>query len=314
MSSLASRLSFGTGISPINYVALMDEAGRWREVPANTLSQVPHVLRMKITPAVAKMILEQRNIQNRKIDRRRVAKYVSDMLKGEWHIHGNGIQFNRSGQLIDGQHRLQAIIESGLSIDFMVTFGVHESAVVAIDEGRPRSNLDVARILGFDDVSKFGMSIGGYLLEQMGVKAKRSRGDILRFIQTHAEAISFVTDRLQARNMTKAPIGAAIARAYYHVRHDKSQKERLELFIDLLQRSSVDLATFSVREADIGAVTLMEFVVRSHGKNTGPFRDEMFRKTESALVYFLDNRPIRKLYGNDEEQFPLPEEVHHVPV
>jgi hypothetical protein len=295
-------------------VALMDEAGRWREVPERSLVSVPYGIRMKISPTVALMILADRNGQNRDIERRRVAKYVSDMITGKWEVHGGGLQFNRQGQLIDGQHRLEAVIESNVTVDFMVTFGVEDKAIIAIDEGRPRSNLDVARILGLEGVNKQIMSIASYLLEYRGVKDKRSRSDFLQYVQTHAEALEFVSSRLSARGLVKAPIGAAIVRAYYSCRQNPEKIARLERFIALFQMSVVDIASAGIPDSDNAALALRGFIDASSQKNTGSFRKQMYRKAESALVHFLEHRPASRLYGMAEEQFPMPEDIHEVAV
>lgn len=299
-----------------SYIAIMDEGGRWREVPEQSLSSVPYSIRMRIAPAVAKMILAERNVMNRKIDKRRVAKYVSDILQSQWHVHGQSIQFNRSGHLIDGQQRLSAVVAADVAADFMITFGINDAAVIAIDEGRARSNLDVARIMGFEGASRFGMAIAAYMLEYKGLKERRSRSDILRFTEMHQEAIKFVTDRADLRtSIRKSPIGAVLARAYYYCKDDPTKLNLLEQFITLYQMPATQLAAGGgVMAEDMAPIVLREFIERSRDKNTGQFRKEVYRKTQAALVNFLDRTPITRLYGLAEEQFPLPEETNRVPM
>lgn len=291
------------------HIALMDENGIWRQVPESSLPHTPYAVRMRITPGVAAEILRDRNPKNRPIESRRVARYIADITSGRWHVHGSSIQFNREGSLIDGQHRLRAVMMSGQSADFMMTFGISNDAAIAIDEGRPRSNTDVARIIGMDGINKFGMSIAAYTLEHAGVKASRSRSDILQFVQRHKEAISFVTDRLNTTGMVKAPVGAVLFRAFYSLRNDKSSLARFSRFIELLQTKSSDLVSQSIPDSDTAPITLREFLLRSNGKSTGTFRKEVYNKTQSALSNFMNNTPIVKLYGTSKELYPLPEEV-----
>ncbi len=303
VTSPKSAIDFG------RYVSLMDESGNWRQVPQETLTCVPFCPVMKITPKVAGAILGNRNMQNRSIERRRVQRYISDIVTGQWKVTGDTIKFNRQGSLIDGQHRLQAVMESGKDANFTVAFGVDDDAVIAIDEGKPRTNLDVARIIGMEGVSKYAMSIAAYTLEHAGVKHKRTRSDIIEFFQRHEEAINFVADRFSSQAVIKAPIGVVLFRAFYHFRYDQKRLDRLARFMELLQLKSSDLINQNIPDTDNAPLTLREFVLRSAGKNTGSFRRELYEKTESALWSFMNNQPIGKLYGFSRERFPLPEEI-----
>ncbi len=70
------------------------------------------------------------------------------MRKGHWAVTHQGIAFDTNGNLIDGQHRLEAIRISGVSVKIMVTTGVPEVAssnglsvfsMDAVDRGKLRS-------------------------------------------------------------------------------------------------------------------------------------------------------------------------------
>ncbi len=93
---------------------------------------------IKITPDIAKQYL-QRNTHNRKIQRAKVEHFVKLMLAGLWTVSNDNIAFDVNGVLSNGQHRLQAIIESGISVVQMVMFGVPEVAQQFMDIGTPRT-------------------------------------------------------------------------------------------------------------------------------------------------------------------------------
>lgn len=105
--------------------------------------------KIEITPQLAKEMLATNTAINRRVSERAVAKYVSEMQKGQW-IEDNGefIKFDTRGQLIDGQHRLLAIIKSGCTIRMWVTRGVDDKAFLTIDTGLPRSIGAIAGISG----------------------------------------------------------------------------------------------------------------------------------------------------------------------
>lgn len=96
-------------------------------------------VKMTITPAMAKDWLDTME-KNRKLNSERVSSYSNDIQNGRWTESVDLIGFNTSGRLCNGQHRLRAIIKSGVSIEAWVAFDVPENAV--IDKGRPRSTGD----------------------------------------------------------------------------------------------------------------------------------------------------------------------------
>lgn len=69
-----------------------------------------------ITPQMAERILST-NYTNRPIKRELVEKYKKAMLAGKWKVHKPGIELTYDGKLINGQHRLTAIIESDCSVE-----------------------------------------------------------------------------------------------------------------------------------------------------------------------------------------------------
>ena len=94
---------------------------------------------MTITPEVATEMLKL-NIGNRKMNKRRLTQHVNAMRNGQWMITGEAIKFSDAGRLIDGQHRLTSVVESGATIQSMVVRGIPDMAQVVIDYNYPRSN------------------------------------------------------------------------------------------------------------------------------------------------------------------------------
>lgn len=100
---------------------------------------------MTVTPEMAETWLGM-NVGNRKIRHSQVATLMTALKRGEWVETHQGIAFDTSGVLVDGQHRLIAIRDSGVSAKLMVNFGVDPKAFMAIDIGANRSFSDVLKI------------------------------------------------------------------------------------------------------------------------------------------------------------------------
>lgn len=92
---------------------------------------------VSITPEMAERWLG-RNFANRNILRRRVEGYARDMAAGKWKLTGESIKFDRNGNLIDGQHRLHAILQSGLTVLMVVIRGLDSDAQAVMDSGAKR--------------------------------------------------------------------------------------------------------------------------------------------------------------------------------
>lgn len=91
---------------------------------------------VEISPADAEAILANQAI-NRKVDRSTVAKYASDMLAGRW-LLAAPLMFDDAGKLIDGQHRLRAVVAGGIAVRFLVLRGFGRVVQEVIDTGRVR--------------------------------------------------------------------------------------------------------------------------------------------------------------------------------
>lgn len=98
---------------------------------------------VEITPTLARHYLETCNTQNRKLRIGIIKKYANFMLKGEWVITDQAISFDVNNRLLNGQHRLHAVIHSGLSIKFLVARNLPTDSYKYMDQGALRSQHDV---------------------------------------------------------------------------------------------------------------------------------------------------------------------------
>lgn len=99
-----------------------------------------------ITPELAKKYLDTMGA-NRALKMNRVKTLANDMKRGAWENNGASIVFNRSGRLVDGQHRLNAIIQAGTPQELVVVRDVTDDVTV-FDFGAKRSVPDILRAGG----------------------------------------------------------------------------------------------------------------------------------------------------------------------
>jgi len=104
--------------------------------------------RIRLTPELAAKYLTS-NHKNRTLRPELIDKYAKDMRDGLWIENGDTIRFDIKGRLLDGQHRLHAIIKSGVTIDAWICEGLPEKAFAFIDLGKKRTAGDA---LSFKEV------------------------------------------------------------------------------------------------------------------------------------------------------------------
>lgn len=100
-----------------------------------------------VTPAMAAEWLEK-NTGNRNLNKRLVNDYARDMESGSWVLNGEAVKISHDGVLLDGQHRLAALVQAGVSVEMLVVIDLDPSAQDTMDTGRKRSFKDVLSIRG----------------------------------------------------------------------------------------------------------------------------------------------------------------------
>ena len=101
-----------------------------------------------ISPKMAEEMLGA-SAPNRGVMHSRVLTLANEMRQGKWQLNGETVVVADSGRLIDGQHRLFAIIEYGSPIQMIIVTGVAESSFETIDTGRTRTAGDILGMAGY---------------------------------------------------------------------------------------------------------------------------------------------------------------------
>lgn len=75
-----------------------------------------------VTPKLAMDMLRYKSKENRKLSMETMRKYARDMVKGNWKRSHSPIIFGKDFALINGHHRLHAIVMSGVSSESFVVY------------------------------------------------------------------------------------------------------------------------------------------------------------------------------------------------
>lgn len=141
--------------------------------------------RMTVTPELAEKWLAK-NTQNRYLKRRLVERYARDMKNEAWRYTGESIKFSETGRLLDGQHRLAAILMADVTIEVEVIRGLPDDSQDFMDTGLKRSAADMLTINGHQNAT---MAAAAARIA-LGVEAEY--GEPANYIATHSEVRDWV--------------------------------------------------------------------------------------------------------------------------
>ncbi|RMD90730.1 MAG: hypothetical protein D6811_10190 [Alphaproteobacteria bacterium] len=95
-----------------------------------------------VTPDLAKEMLAG-NVGNRAIRQGWVNELARRISDGEWKLSPQGVTIASDGRLIDGQHRLHAVVKAGAAVEMMVARDVDANVFDVMDQGVRRSMADI---------------------------------------------------------------------------------------------------------------------------------------------------------------------------
>ncbi len=94
-----------------------------------------------ITPEIAAQMLMM-NVGNRNLRKNHVTKLAREIERGDWIVTHQGIAIAPDGRLLDGQHRLAAIIMSKLPTYMSVSRNADPKSFIVLDQGAKRTISD----------------------------------------------------------------------------------------------------------------------------------------------------------------------------
>lgn len=101
-----------------------------------------------ITPEMAREFLAKNN-NNRPVSKAKVESFAKQMREGLWLYNGQGISIGPTGRLLNGQHRMMAIIAANKSVWMPIAWGVPDESFPTLDCTGQRTGADTAAIMGW---------------------------------------------------------------------------------------------------------------------------------------------------------------------
>lgn len=128
--------------------AVVDCADWWTNWWTNLGVPATNCRIVEVTPEMAADWLSNRTGKNRHVTERNWKKIQNQINQGKYRLNGETIVFSKKGILLDGQHRLIAISQSGKVVKSYIVFDIDTSMFSSYDTGRVRMGSDVLSIEG----------------------------------------------------------------------------------------------------------------------------------------------------------------------
>lgn len=182
-----------------------------------------------ITPQHATLWLRA-NKNNRPVRRTHVAFLAGEIANGNWQVNGQAIVISDNEQVLDGQHRLLAVIESGMAIQSLVVYGISPEAFKTIDTGAVRTGAD-ALYLHFPGLNHSTVKCVATAVQwcvrfeedvlATGRKRKVSNTETIEYVAAHPSLVQ-CAETLQGYPHDARPLSLGTGTALFELFHRKA--------------------------------------------------------------------------------------------
>jgi len=257
-----------------------------------------------ITPPMAEAWLA-RNKRNRHLAPWLVDRYAKAMGRGEWRLNGDPIRFDEVGDLLDGQHRLAAIVKSGITVESVVLRGIPAITQDTMDTGRKRTIADVLALRG--EAHAIPLAAALNTLHKLETDAWRANAtptaqQALALLNSHPGLRASVPVGERTARRVPGLAGGITAALHYHFSgiDDAAEADAKDFFERLASGADLD--------EDSPILTLRRTFGRLHAERGHASAVRMTALVILAWNAYRDGRPLKLLRwspgGSRPDSFP----------
>lgn len=238
-----------------------------------------------------------------------VRRYAAMMEAGEWRVTSDAVAIDVKGNVINGQHRLAAVVLAGKAVPFVILYGTDPDAFDVMDNGKRRSAADTLAVMGFPNATTTGYIcrvLANYI--DAGCALRPSTPKLAQEnhrVRLVAEAYPDVRDSAHfARTLTDGLSGIASASMFGFLHFLATRAGHGAAF----ERFATCIATGLNIEPNTGAHRLRDRLVSVALSKQKITEAEALALTVKAFRADLASRPVKQLWfrasGDVTEAFP----------
>lgn len=267
---------------------------------------------MIVGPQEAEAFLAHNAKNNRKISQSYVETLACIIRNGKWMLTHQGIAFNERGELIDGQHRLSAIVQAGIAVPLMVTTGENNNAILLVDNNKGRNARDAMRMkygAGYQSDSNI-ISCVRFMMAGFGYSNTiYSNQEIEAYILGHDVAIAWIYQFATRGHKGSGRIGVSLRSAGFLCALLAGAicgepEEAIFEFVDLLINNNPPSKPYNIK----AALSFKDKVTAVQKHNSRGLQIDKFTATKEALWLFCNNRTRLPKGMDPSDLYPITDE------
>lgn len=258
-----------------------------------------NVTKETITPKKAMEWLK-RNVHNRPLSNGTVDFYAKQMELGLWKLNGDCIRFNGNGDMIDGQHRLNACVRAGKPFESYVVKGLQHDAFDTIDQGRKRSMGDVFARCGYKHYNALAGTCRNIIKYEAGFTSKTPvRPDECHEILEKYPAIHAAVEQALSFQRARALMQPSLAGFLVFITTNIDEKKGKQFWDGVFggEGLSKTMATYWLRER----------LIQNSSSVAKLSKDTIAALSIKAWNSFRSGKPCKNLKWGQDEAFPVAE-------
>lgn len=212
------------------------------------------IKKTRVTPSMAKKLLADTTTRNRPLARRFVTQLTRAIINGEWQDNAETIKLDRDGNVIDGQHRLAAIVESGRTVTIWVARGMDPSAFSTIDQGKVRTLADVLAVNGEMYYAELGGALHCFasITKRIDRQSKRLTNPaglaLLAKFPGLRNSVSYIICDCELKRLALISCGRAAGLHFRMTQKDKNQADKFWYQVGTGEKLSRKSAAWKLRD------------------------------------------------------------------
>lgn len=256
---------------------------------------------VRVTPEMATQWLAKPGDAQRKVDRNAVVKYARAMAEGRWFEPTiDPIALDGDGFLMNGQHRLLAVIRAEWSGDMLVAFDVDPAMFGVIDTGRRRLAQQFITVRSATAVASIVRLTLWYYrrwpLPPRGYNLSWDNDEILSAVTADADALEVAVRAADAVHRSCGVPVSVHGAVLYIARNQGADEGRVQEWVDGLATGaglSVNDPRLQLRNRMLGAAHIRRDTVA------------MWQITARAFNAWVQGRDLARLIYDPSAQAPL---------
>lgn len=263
--------------------------------PINLVTKTQQVFFYDLDTLTAQLWLKNHNMINRPQRYSSIEKYMRDHVAERWPLTHEGMAFDYNGQMIDGQHRAEMVVQSGKPLRTIVVLGLDPGARMVVNIGIPRRPHDVLRLIGFEDASPWSTAIVRQMINSINRRA--TLPEIVEAYKKYEKRAKIVMAMFPFKKakLTMSPMCAVMARAL-ETWEEADILTFSEILFDGMGRRG--------RKGDVPVCLLHDWLITLPAIGGNADR-AVYGMTQTALYAFLNNEKVSPLVPSKEELFPM---------